>query len=156
MGKNSIISWLRSYKKSISAIITLLSLLLITYYIIVNIEHFQALSIHKPSMLVLLVIGIVCRNFTIGMIMGASLRPLGVRLRVFESFGLANITFSLIRSPQGREGSRSVDLPKEQTLFGIYSLFFDLGGCSVSLVPYCFNFRADGRLCPISSRYTRQ
>lgn len=79
-------------RKLISVGLSLVFLALIIYYIGSNWDDFRSLTVTRPSMLVGLALAVVANLFITGMIMDVVLRPLGLRLHVMETFGLASLT----------------------------------------------------------------
>lgn len=62
------------------------------HYLISNWEDFLSLRLEHPSFLILLSIGAIVSLYANGALMDVVLRPLGLRLRKMETFGLAIIT----------------------------------------------------------------
>ncbi|HRF28125.1 MAG TPA: lysylphosphatidylglycerol synthase transmembrane domain-containing protein [Candidatus Saccharibacteria bacterium] len=116
-------SWFRAHKRPISITIGLLFLALIVYYVIKNIQDFQTLRITNPWLLVIIFVFVLVRNFSTGLVMDTVLRPVGVRLRLVESFGLANLTRLVNQLVPGNVGivMRSVYLKRRHGL--TYSTF---------------------------------
>ncbi len=115
---NTLILLLRKNKQTLSIILGFAFLALIVYYIIQNIQDFARLRIDQPWLLLVLFIFVLIRNFSTGLVMDTVLRPLGVRLKLVESFGLANLTRLVNQILPGNVGivMRSVYLKRRHQL----------------------------------------
>lgn len=79
-------------KRLWSITILILFALFASFYVSNNWAEFTSLKLEKPGFIVLLVVMSVISLFSIGKSMDAVLRPLGLRLSGFETFGLSAIT----------------------------------------------------------------
>lgn len=116
-------AWFKAHKRPISVTLGLVFLLLIVYYIIRNISDFQSLRITNPWLILVVFVFVLVRNFSTGLVMDSVLRPVGVHLRLGESFGLANLTRLVNQLVPGNVGivMRSVYLKRRHGL--TYSTF---------------------------------
>lgn len=101
---NKVLAFVKANKKLISISLTVLFAALIAFYISVNIQEFLAISLASPALVMVILITVVIRNFTTGMVMDTALRPLKIRLSVVESFGLATLTRLVNQVSPGKVG----------------------------------------------------
>jgi uncharacterized protein (TIRG00374 family) len=108
----------REHKQVISVTLGILFVILIGYYITVNIREFSSLRITNFWLVALIFFSVLVRNFSTGLQMDTVLRPLGVRLKIVESFGLANLTRLINQILPGKVGivMRSMYLKKRHNL----------------------------------------
>jgi glycosyltransferase 2 family protein len=114
----NLLNAIKRRKRSISILFGVAFLALIVYYIIKNFHEFSALRITSVWLLLVIFIAVLVRNFSTGLVMDTVLRPLGVHLRIVESFGLANLTRLVNQLLPGNVGivMRSVYLKRRHRL----------------------------------------
>ena len=79
-------------KLLLSIVILVVLTALLIHYIANNLGDFLSLRLEQPFFLILLAIGSVAALYSNGAVMDVVLRPLGLRLRKMETFGLAAVT----------------------------------------------------------------
>jgi uncharacterized membrane protein YbhN (UPF0104 family) len=114
----ALLNFLKRYKRPISIAFGAAFLALIIYYIVKNFHEFSTLRITSIWLLVIIFLAVLVRNFSTGLVMDTVLRPLGVHLRIVESFGLANLTRLVNQLLPGNVGivMRSVYLKRRHKL----------------------------------------
>ncbi|MCC5846993.1 MAG: flippase-like domain-containing protein [Verrucomicrobia bacterium] len=108
----------KNHKKILSYCLSSIFIVIIVCYIFVNIQEFSKLEITNFYFIGLLFLLVVIRIFATGQIMDLSVRSLGIRLSLIESFGLANLTRLMNQVLPGKVGviMRSVYLNKKHGL----------------------------------------
>jgi uncharacterized protein (TIRG00374 family) len=79
-------------KKLWSAIILLLFVVFVVFYVVNNWQEFTRLELQRPGFILLLAVMALINLYSTGRSMDAVLHPLGLRLGRFETFGLASVT----------------------------------------------------------------
>ncbi len=123
-----------SHKKIISYAVVAVLVVLASYYIFKNIEVFKQLKLVAPELFIVMIGVFVLEYVLIGVMTIELLRPFGVRMRLWEAFGISVMTgfYNLITPFRGGMIARGAYLKKKHNF--PYTDFLATLGASFVLI----------------------